>query len=60
MFNTDRSCLDGNRSIPGPSGFFVGESMWENASSPRRLLIKHHPFCKSRFSEVGHLASMVR
>ena len=24
------------------------------------LLIKQHPFCKSGFSEVGHLASMVR
>jgi hypothetical protein len=23
-------------------------------------LIKQHPFCKSGFSEVGHLASMVR
>ena len=22
--------------------------------------IKQHPFCKSGFSEVGHLASMVR
>jgi len=26
----------------------------------KRTWIKQHPFCKSGFSEVGHLASMVR
>ena len=26
----------------------------------KKRLIKQHPFCKSGFSEVGHLASMVR
>jgi len=25
-----------------------------------KKMIKQHPFCKSGFSEVGHLASMVR
>ena len=27
---------------------------------PHTTRIKQHPFCKSGFSEVGHLASMVR
>ena len=31
------------------------------AKKPRKQpTIKQHPFCKSGFSEVGHLASMVR
>jgi hypothetical protein len=41
------------------SDFFSGkraEETPQQTSSP----IKQHLFCKSRFSEVGHLASMVR
>jgi hypothetical protein len=32
----------------------------EKTALPPASLIKQHPFCKSGFSEVGHLASMVR
>ena len=43
--------------------FVVGESSaGDSAAAAERLrvMIKQHPFCKSRFSKVGHLASMFR
>jgi hypothetical protein len=33
---------------------------WQSLHKDWYSMIKQHPFCKSGFSEVGHLASMVR
>jgi hypothetical protein len=39
-----------NTDVGPTAGFNIAQS----------FTIKQHPFCKSGFSEVGHLASMVR
>jgi hypothetical protein len=50
----------------GKMGFGVGEphvldpQEWQLLGKSPKNAIKQHPFCKSGFSEVGHLTSMVR